>query len=72
MVTRRINFVCYCPDEATVEDIAQYIQAALSSYGGSLHPPYPPSDPDNPGDPLFYGINVKEIIVSRKKFIIEE
>lgn len=49
------------PDGADIEDIASFIDDALSSYGGALHP----------DDPMFHSLRGKMeyIIVNGQKFI---
>lgn len=46
------------PDEASLEDIAEFIDDALSSMGGCR----------NPEDPLFHSLKLKLIEVHGKKF----
>ena len=48
------------PSGASVDDIAQFIIDALSSYGGGLHPE----------DPLFHSLTLHRLTVHGKKFEI--
>lgn len=42
------------PDGATVADCKDFTVNAMSSYHGSLQPPFAYGNEDDPGDPMFY------------------
>jgi len=64
---RKIIIVADCPDETSREEIAQFVQEAVSIWGGQRRPPGALNEYD-PGDPLFESLDVESVTVTGCKF----
>lgn len=61
---KRITILADCPNGVTDAEIADFVKDAVSSWGGGFRPPGAES-PDDPGDPFFDSLDVKEITVKK-------
>lgn len=64
MKRKRITVIALCPDDSTEQEIAEYVEDALSTWGGQRLPPGAYSD-DDPGDPLFNSLSIESVEVKR-------
>lgn len=64
---RRITISANVPAGVSDEHLAAYVSEAIETWGGQYRPPGAHGE-DDPGDPLFGGIEVNSIIMRGTKY----
>lgn len=67
---RRIVISADVPAGVSDDDLAEYVNEALDTWGGSLRPPGS-YDQDDPGHPLFGGVEVRSVTIRGTQYLTD-